>query len=102
MPHAQINGTEIFYRSVGTGWPCFGTILAHARPKTVTVRVTNVAILLRGMEAALLSAARKHHTARRSPSGAALFYASGSQTDSKTTCRSNCLRAAFSIDCRNA
>jgi proline iminopeptidase len=23
MPHAQINSTEIFYRIVGTGWPCF-------------------------------------------------------------------------------
>jgi proline iminopeptidase len=23
MSHAQINGTDLFYRSVGTGWPCF-------------------------------------------------------------------------------
>ena len=23
MAHAQINGTEVFYRSVGKGWPCF-------------------------------------------------------------------------------
>jgi pimeloyl-ACP methyl ester carboxylesterase len=23
MSHAQINGSELFYRIVGTGWPCF-------------------------------------------------------------------------------
>src|SRR4051794_2457055 len=23
MTHVQINGTDLFYRSVGTGWPCF-------------------------------------------------------------------------------